>query len=81
MTVEILPTLLIIPYAIAVLVYLIFGAFNMYHLLRFGAKSAGTYFLGFLFIFITLVNLIITIILVWNVDWRNTVEITPDLNI
>lgn len=68
------PFILLIPYILGVIIYLIFGFFNMYHLLRFGSKTKPTFFLAFSFVVFTLINITITILLLWGIDWANNLE-------
>lgn len=65
-------SILLIPYALFVLFFLFYGAFNLYHLVRFAVPSVRLYMLMTVFLCGGAALLMASILALTNFDWSST---------
>lgn len=75
MTVAIPLYILLILYIIFLLGWAFFSFFAIYHLLRFGFQSTGTFFMVFVFIGVSVIILFMSWQAVSQVDWFSQISI------
>ncbi|HBR80364.1 TPA: hypothetical protein DEA21_01785 [Candidatus Uhrbacteria bacterium] len=71
--------LLFLPFGFVIGLFLIYGLFNIYHLLRFATYNLGSYFVTVLFIGGAVILAAISIIYITNYDWTLTWNLTDFL--
>ena len=65
----------LVVYALFLSVFLLYTAFNLYHLLRFGTTSLGLYAVTGLFTAGTILLVGVTLILLMPYDWTATISV------
>ncbi|KPJ84991.1 hypothetical protein AMJ57_04855 [Parcubacteria bacterium SG8_24] len=60
---------LLIPYALAIVFFMIFAAFNIHHLMRYGATTRVSYIITFIFLSGSVLLLFISWQMLGGVDW------------
>lgn len=66
--------ILLIPYLIGVIIFLLWVAANLYHMIKFGLFDFTGKLNTFLFLGFTLIIMIVTVLLLLNVDWTATFD-------
>jgi len=72
--------LLLIPFGLGILLFVLYGFFNIYHLLRFATYSFGSYVITTLFIGGSVILLAISYSFISGLDWTTTFNLTDFLN-
>lgn len=67
-------SLLLIPFGIFFLLFLIYSTFNIYHLLRFGVFGYGLYFISTVYILGTVILVSLTIFYLLTFDWTASIS-------
>lgn len=65
---------LLVLYGIFLSVFSLYTAFNLYHLVRFGTKSAGLYAVTALFVAGTVLLVGVSVLLLAPYDWSATIS-------
>ncbi len=68
-------SLLLIPYLLFLLLWLIFSIVAVYHMMKFGFKNFTTFFTTFIFIGVSVLMLITTYNFIEQIDWQAQVTI------
>lgn len=71
---------LLLLYALLLLVYFVFAGFNVYHVVRFGFFDPVAKLMTFGYLFSIVVVLIFTALLLWGIDWAQTMNFSPLLS-
>ncbi len=61
--------LLLIPFGLLVFLFVIYGFFNIYHLLRFATYSFGSYFLTTVFVGGAIIIGVVCAVYLFSYDW------------
>ena len=61
--------ILLIPYALFLLVFVVYAGINVYHLLRFGVSSGHVFFVTGFFVIGSLLLLGLSFVLISHYDW------------
>ena len=68
-------SILLIPYLLFLLLWLIFSLVAVYHMMKFGFKNFTTFFTTFVFVAVSLALLIISYNFLIQIDWDISVSI------
>lgn len=72
---EIQISVFLVIYLIYLAVFLFFTFFNLQHMLRFGFSGFGIYLITFLYVGITIAALLVSFIIIAQVDWGQSITI------
>ena len=67
--------ILLLPYAIALAIFLFFSFFNLYHLRRFSIGGWGS-FLSLFYILVTVLILVVTLTVLIQIDWSASFQLS-----
>jgi len=68
-------SILLIPYLLFLLLWLIFSLVAVYHMMKFGFKNFTTFFTTFIFIGIAILMLTTTYNFIEQIDWKTEITI------
>ena len=60
-------------------IWLIFSLAELYHMLKYGVKSAATFFITFGYIAVSIIIIAASFIYISQVDWQSELSIFPGL--
>ncbi|MCK4554263.1 hypothetical protein KAU19_04855 [Candidatus Parcubacteria bacterium] len=68
-------SILLIPYLLFLLLWLIFSIVAVYHMMKFGFKNFTTFFTTFIFVGVSILMLMTTYDFISQIDWQTQVTI------
>ena len=68
-------SILLIPYLLFLLLWLIFSLVAVYHMIKFGFKNFTTFFTTFIFVAVSLALLVVSYNFLIQIDWDASVSI------
>ncbi|MCG2700844.1 hypothetical protein L6267_01610 [Candidatus Parcubacteria bacterium] len=68
-------SILLIPYLLFLLLWLIFSLVAVYHMIKFGFKNFTTFFTTFIFVAVSLALLAVSYSFLIQIDWNASVSI------
>lgn len=71
--------LLFIPFGLIIFLFVLYGFFNIYHLLRFATYSMGSYLITVIFVSGAVILLAVAGIYIMNFDWSLAWNLTDFL--
>ena len=76
---ELALSILLIPYAIFVISFFVFGFFNLYHMIAYGFVSASSFVATFLFLAGATIVLFLSYSIGTTIDWGTAITISNSL--
>lgn len=73
--------LLLVPYSVGLLIFLIISAFAVFRLIRFGSQTAGSWATLIIFISGTVIALALTVWLLPTINWQGVASPLPTNNL
>lgn len=71
----------LILYALFLVGFAFFGFFSVFHLLKFGFNTFGTFFLGFIFLGVSVIILFASVQAIAPIDWGNEITLFEYTNV
>ncbi|MBA3047872.1 hypothetical protein KKC83_00275 [Patescibacteria group bacterium] len=68
-------SILLIPYLLFLLLWLIFSLVAVYHMIKFGFKNFTTFFTTFIFVAVSLALLAVSYSFLMQIDWDTQITI------
>ncbi len=72
-------SILLIPYLLFLLLWLIFSIVSVYHMMKFGFKNFTTFFTTFIFIGISILMLTTAYDFIEQIDWKTQITILENV--